>query len=103
MASGGASVGSGRPPPPTRVTTSRTSPGRDRRLGVAGPGDEVAVPLDGHVLGLDAEVPEQVGDRQGLGDVAPFAVQRDRHGKFRRFSSGVRGRRTCAILDACSS
>ena len=85
---GGASVGSGAGSTPASASDQgddlQDVARLDRRVGVGGPGDEVAVPLDGHVLGLEAEVSEEVRHGQGLGDVAPFAVQRDRHEKFRR-------------------
>ena len=76
-------------PPPTRVTISSTSPGADPGLRVPGPRDQVAIDLDGHVLGLQLQIAQQLGDRHRLGHLAPLAVEHDLQGRsHRRRSTG---------------
>ena len=53
------------------------------------PGDEVAVALDGDVLGLDPEQTQEAGHGQGFGEVALLAVQGDRHGRKSRSEAAL--------------
>ena len=57
---------------------------RERCLGVPGPGHQVLVDLDGDVFRLEPEVPQQFGDGQRPGHLAPLAVDGDLHDRFHR-------------------